>query len=178
MRLVRDSRAVVAKKRQGDFSMQFKIRRSALAPWLALAFALTLAMQSGLTQAATAGGRLRFVHAVPGAPAVDVTIDNQPSVLALDYASNTRYLNLVPGNHAISVMATGTTSAVYKGQVTLAAGQSETAVLQGTANALEMGQYEDDLGPVAQGNIRFTAIHAIKDAPAIDILKADGSPLI
>ncbi|HLY27901.1 MAG TPA: DUF4397 domain-containing protein, partial [Aggregatilineales bacterium] len=158
--------------------MQFKIRRSALTPWLALVFALALTMQSGVTQAASAGGRLRFVHAVPGAPAVDVAIDNQSAVLSLDYATNTRYLNLAPGNHAIAVMATGTTSAVFKGQVTLAAGQSQTAVLQGTANALELGLYDDDLGPLAPGNIRFTAIHAIKDAPAVDILKADGSPLI
>jgi uncharacterized protein YgiM (DUF1202 family) len=46
---------------------------------------------------------------------------------------------------------------------------------------VETAVYEDELSPVKAGNIRFTAIHAIKDAPSVDVLQVDGqtvTPLI
>src|SRR5258708_17682056 len=74
--------------------------------------------------------------------------------------------------------ATGTTNPIYKGKVPATPGQAQTIIVQGTIAAVELGVYEDDLGPLAVGNTRLTAIHAIQDAPAIDILKSDNSPLI
>ncbi|MEP7286895.1 MAG: DUF4397 domain-containing protein [Chloroflexota bacterium] len=128
-------------------------------------------------QAAT-GGRVRLVHAVPDAPAVDVTIDGTVAARALDYAAATRYLAIAAGDHTVAVAATGTTTSLYQGKVTITAGQALTVVVEGTATAVETGVFEDDLGPVAPGNTRVTAIDAIKDGPAIDILRGDGSPLI
>src|SRR5258708_8770000 len=158
--------------------MRFFSRRRIFAVGLALLMALALIGHSRATSAQSAGTRLRFVHGVPGAPAIDLTIDNVVAASNLNYASATRYLNVPAGDHAVSIAATGTTTAIFKGKVTIASGQALTVVLQGTLSAVELGTYEDDLGPVAAGNTRMTAINALKDGPAVDVLKGDGIPLI
>jgi uncharacterized protein YgiM (DUF1202 family) len=137
---------------------------------------ITHALTGSVSAQGNSGGRLRFVHVVPGAPAVDISIDKTVAVRALGYASASRFINVPAGDHAISVTAGG--RAVFQGKVSVAAAQAQTLIFEGTATAVEMGVYEDDLGPVAPGNTRLTASHAIKGGPAVDVLRGDGSPLI
>src|SRR5690349_20777088 len=140
--------------------MRFTHRRRFFAVGLALLMTLGLIGYSRTTSAQSAGGRLRFVHAVPGAPAIDLTVDNVVAASNLDFAKATRYLNVPAGDHTVSIAATGTTTAIFSGKVTIQAGQALTVLLEGTASAVELGVYEDDLGPVAAGNTRMTAINA------------------
>src|SRR5258708_22941321 len=159
--------------------MKLTIQRSIVAASVILSAVLSTGFAAGQVQAqAATGGRLRFVHGAPGAPAVDIMIDNVLAVRALDYSAATRYLNVPAGDHALAIAATGTNDPIYKGKVSANPGQAQTVIIQGTIAAVELGIYEDDLGPLAAGNTRLTAIHAIQDAPAIDILKSDNSPLI
>src|SRR5262249_18388 len=133
--------------------MRFTTRRRFFAVGLALLMLAGLVAHSRATSAqAAAGGRLRFVHGVPGAPAVDISVDNVVAARNVEYANATRFLNVPAGDHAISIAATGTTNAIFKGKVISAAGQAQTDVLQGTLAAVELGAYEDDLGPLAAGN--------------------------
>ncbi len=157
----------------------FNRRLSGPAVIAGLVFALvTSGGRQTITAQANAGGRLRFVHAVPGAAAVEISVDKTPAVRALDYASASRFLNVTAGEHTITITASGSTTQIAQGKVSVSAGQAETVIAQGAANAVELGIYEDDLGPVALGNTRLTASLAIKDAPAVDVLRGDGSPLI
>jgi uncharacterized protein YraI len=144
-----------------------------------LVLAVVLAA-SGLRVSAQAGagGRLRFVHAVPGAPSVDISVDKALAVHALDFANASRFLNVTAGDHTITITGSDSTTQIFQGKVSVSPGQAETVIAQGTATAVETGIYEDDLGPVAFGNTRLTASHAIKDAAAVDVLRGDGSPLI
>src|SRR5450432_684811 len=159
--------------------MKLTIQRSFFAACITLATILSIGTATNYAQAqAATGGRLRFVHGVPGAPAVDISIDDVLAVRNLAYATATRYLNVPAGDHTLAIAATGTTNTIFKGKVSVNPGQAQTVIVQGTIAAVELGVYEDDLGPLAPGNTRLTAIHAIKDAPAIDILKSDNSPLI
>ncbi len=152
-------------------------RRLLLAAGLALM--LTLAgTRFNLSAQASSGGRLRFVHAVPGAPAVDIAVDKAVAARGLEYANATRFLNVTAGDHTITITASGGKTQIFQGKVSVAAGQAETVIAEGTAKAVEAGVYEDDLGPLAPGNTRLTASHAIKDAPAVDVVRGDGSPLI
>src|SRR5258706_7739047 len=145
--------------------------------FLILTIGLSALTRQTLAQT-TAGGRLRFVHAVPGAPAVDITIDKVVAARSLEYAQATRFLSVPAGDHNVVISASGDTKPLFQGKVSVGGGQAETVIAQGAAAAVDVGIYEDDLGPVALGNTRFTASHALKDAPAIDVIKADGSPLI
>ncbi len=155
---------------------------------MALVVALLVLGLSGFVGRASAqtptGGKLRFVHALPGAPAVDVFVDNLLAARNLDYASATRYLNVKLGDHIIAVTPVGTGAQpsgtpLLNAKVTVSTDKlAQLVVIEGTPDKPEAGVFDQDLGPVAPGNTRLTAVHAIKDAPAVDILRADGSPLI
>jgi len=124
------------------------------------------------------GGKIRFVHAVPGAPAVDVFVDDQLAASALTFNNGTRFLNVQPGPHIVKVLVNGEQTAIFQGQVNISADFGLTVVVQGTAQAPEVGAYEDDLAPARPGFIRFSAVHAIKDAPPVDVLLVDGTTLV
>ena len=156
-------------------------------PVLVLAISLALVAFGGAAarvtaQAATTTGQIRFVHALPGGPAVDILVDGTLAAHALDYGAATRYLNVPLGDHAISVQQSTTDNS---GKVLLSTKASLTAanpallvVVEGTLDTPEAGVFPQDLSPLAAGKTRLTAVHAIKDAPAIDVLRPDGSPLI
>lgn len=124
------------------------------------------------------GGKIRFVHAVPGAPAVDVFVDDQLAASALIFNSGTRFLNVQPGPRIVKVLVNGTQTAIFQGQVNISADFGLTVVVQGTAQAPEVGAYEDDLAPARPGFIRFSAVHAIKEAPPVDVLLVKGTTLV
>ncbi len=131
-----------------------------------------------------AADKIRFVHALPGGAAVDIFIDNILAARNLDYANATRYLNVKQGEHTVLVQPAGT-GALPSGtpllttKVTLSADKPTVlVVIGGTADKPTATPYDQDLGPIAPGNTRLTAVHALADAPAVDVLRADGSPLV
>src|SRR5262245_2629263 len=126
--------------------------------------------------AANATGMVRFVHALPGASAVDVAVAGVTAVPALDFGNGSRYLHVTAAEHAITLSAGGNT--VVSGKVAVAAGQALTLVFEGSPATIEMGTFEDDLSPLKAGNTRLSAINTIKDGPAMDLLRADGGPLV
>jgi hypothetical protein len=147
----------------------------------ALVAMLVLSTASHATSAQTAAnGRLRFVHGLPDAAAVDITVDKAVAVRGLAFGTASRFLSVPAGDHTVIVTPAGDAAAkpLLQAKVTVGPSQAQTVIAQGTAAAPEAGIYEDDLGPSAFGNARFTATHAIKGAPSVDVLKADGSPLI
>ncbi|MHB8624898.1 MAG: DUF4397 domain-containing protein [Aggregatilineales bacterium] len=159
---------------------------------IALIFVIAFAAWGALSAAyarpagaqAASGGMIRFVHALPGGPAIDVFVDNVLAARNLAYGSATRYLNVPFGDHKIVVTPTGTGAQPSGTPILSATVTSESdrpaqlVVVDGTATKPEAGVFVQDLSALTSGKTRFTAVHAIKDAPAIDILRPDGSPLI
>ena len=156
--------------------MHFTSYRKSITVVMAALMALMALGSARSTSAQGQTGRLRFVHGVPGGPAVDIAVDKGTVARGLNFMDATRYVTAPVGDHVVTISADG--KPVFEGQVKLAPAQALTVLAQGTASSVEVGVYEDDLSPTAPGKQRFTAIHAIKDAPAIDILKVEGSPLI
>ncbi|MBE2195916.1 MAG: DUF4397 domain-containing protein [Anaerolinea sp.] len=139
----------------------------------------------GVAQPALAqGGQaalLRFVHAVPGAGAVDVYVDGVLAASNLRFGQGTRFLNVDAGNRAVIVTPAGQQSPIFTGAVPATTDLGHTVVVQGTPSSIEVGLYEDELFPVRAGSFRLTAVHAIKGAPAVDVLLVNGAnvtPLI
>src|SRR5437762_8799460 len=79
----------------------------------------TLSATNRASAQANPMGRLRFVHGVPGAPAADILVDKVLAATGLEYASATRYLMVAPGDHEVTVTATGSTTPLVQGNVTV-----------------------------------------------------------
>jgi hypothetical protein len=120
-------------------------------------------------------GKVRFVHGVAGGPDVDIYLDGQLAASGLSFGSATRFLSVPVGARALAVTVNGNAAPIFQGSLTIGVDFAYTAVVQGAPNALEVGLYEDDLAPVRPGNIRFGAIHAIKDAPPVDVIQVSGA---
>src|SRR3954471_20516739 len=110
-------------------------RRMALAVCLILAVAFSVFTQRTSAQTAV-GGRLRFVHAIPGAPPVDISIDKVVAARSLEYAQATRFLNVPAGDHTVVLSASGTTAPLFQGKVSVGAGQAQTVITQGIPTAI------------------------------------------
>jgi hypothetical protein len=119
--------------------------------------------------------KVRFVHGVAGAADVDIYLDGQLAASGLSFGAATRFLNVPIGTRALTVTVNGNAVPIFQGSLPIGADFAYTAVVQGTPTALEVGLYEDDLAPVRPGNIRFGAIHAIKDAPPVDVIQVSGA---
>ncbi len=143
--------------------------------FLAIGLLINLAVSVPSAAQSATESRLRFVHAVAGAPDVDIYVDGALAASGLSYSSATRFLAAPAGARNLVVTLNGSTTPIFQGSLPLSADFGYTVVIQGTPSALEVGLYEDDLAPVRPGNIRFGAVHAVKGAPPVDIIQVNGA---
>jgi uncharacterized protein YgiM (DUF1202 family) len=119
------------------------------------------------------GGRIRFVHVIPGASAVDVYTNGQLTIAGLSYGSASTYVNAPTGDHTLVVRPTGTENNLWEQTITVSAG-SDLTLVAASASDSTFQVYPDNLESVQIGNARVTAIHAISGGPAVDVLLDDG----
>lgn len=113
---------------------------------------------------------VRFVHASPNAPVVDVVAGGKAVAQNLAYMQVTDYAPIVPDTYKVEVFPTGTReNALIKKDVTVAAGKSYTALVIGMLENIKPLLLVDDMTapPAGQAKVRF--VHVSPDAPAIDI---------
>lgn len=141
-----------------------------------LALALLLVMGTGAL--AQADSLVRFVHAIPGAAVVDVYVDGQLTAANVDFGKATAYITVPSAQHQITVTPAGATTALWTQTFTPGAGRAYTLVASSFDEPVEFSAFEDLLDPLPLGRARFTTIHAIADAPAVDVVLDDGRPLV
>lgn len=146
-------------------------------------FALLLVLAALLMSAAGVGAQAdslaRFVHVVPGAPAVDIYADGQLIAADLAFGAATPYITIPAGERNISVRQAGTDSLLWEQILPAGSGANYTLVASSPDNPGFIAYLdENDLDPLALGQARFTSIHAIADAPAVDIMLEDGRTLV
>lgn len=127
----------------------------------------------------TGNPRLRALHAVPNAPAVDVQLDNTPVITNLGYSEYTDYAAIKAGDHSFAVFPAGKTDKpLVAGDLDEArAGMDYTMVVLGLPDKGVHAQLMHDSTPMPVGDtakVRF--LHASPDAPAVDIV-ASGTML-
>ena len=123
--------------------------------------------QSGVT--GVTDPTVRIVHASPDAPAVDILVDGQPVAQNVAFGSATEYAPLAPGDHQVQVVPTGGGDPVIDQTVTLEGGMAYILAAVGTAANLQLQQQQVDINAVEQGQARFRVVHAVPDAPAVDV---------
>ncbi len=159
-----------------------KHRNWSISGLLLVVLVLVLAMPaSGTAQAQEPTSRVRFLHAVSGAPMVDVYVDGALAVEGLSFGDVTPHLNVPGGERQIELRSSGSGAAapaLLAVPVPLVPNLAFTVVVQGTPDALEASLYEDILDEIDLGFARLTAVNAIPDAPPLDVVTTEGGPLL
>ncbi|MFZ5352832.1 MAG: DUF4397 domain-containing protein [Bacillota bacterium] len=121
---------------------------------------------------------VRLLHAVPGAPAVDVYANDRPIANNLAYRAFTQYLPLLPGNYSIKIYPAGQkNNPVLNQNISIAANKILTAAVTGklpNISLLEVGEPTLKKQP-GKAYLRF--VHLSPDAPAVDLTLEDGKKL-
>ncbi|MEP6984079.1 MAG: DUF4397 domain-containing protein [Chloroflexota bacterium] len=137
----------------------------------------TVIVTSASVMAQSGNAMLRFVHAIPGASAVDVYTDGQLTISGLDFGTASTYVTVSSGDHQLKVTSSGSTNALWEQTVSAADG-SATTLVAASASDPSFLVYPEDLSPIGTGKARLTAIHAISGGPAVDLMLGDGRPVI
>lgn len=136
---------------------------------LVLSFILTS------TVFAQGDARVRFIHVVPGAPAVDVFVNNQLAVANLGYGDASGYISVPSGELSVTANAAGTSNVVLTQTASVVSGASVTMIAS-SASAPSFVPVSDDLRVLNFANTRFSIVHAIEGGPAVDVVfVADGT---
>jgi hypothetical protein len=126
-------------------------------------------------------GRIRFLHAVSGAGAVNVTVDGVPLGANLGYggaAPGTQYYPAYVGNRQFAVRRTADTSVhVLDAAVSVAANADHTVIGVGSGATTTALVLTDDNAPPAAGNIKVRAVNATSGATVDVYVTAQGASI-
>jgi len=115
---------------------------------------------------------VRVLHASPGAPAVDVYVNNQKIASDLQFKNLSCYEGVKPGNYTVKVFAAGqTVNPILRRNVTIKDNSAYTIVAINKPQNLDLKVFND---PVIQNRpVRNTAFirtaHLSPNAPAVDV---------
>jgi hypothetical protein len=129
---------------------------------------------------------VRIVHASPDAGPVDIVLDGSVIAENVDYGTVTEFAGVADGEHQLQVTATGQTTddAVLDNEFTFDGGQAYQVAAIGIGedddddgNDLRLESSEIDLSPIAPGQARIRAVHALPGSGAVTVSQADGVEL-
>ncbi len=122
--------------------------------------------------------RVRFVHAAPDMPPVDVFVDGKIVLRSVDFPLISDYLEAQAGSHQVVFAPAGqpVSEAIITAQPTFEAGKAHTVVAVGLADVTAV-VFTDDLSTPPAGKARVRLIHASPDAPRVDVEVIDGPML-
>lgn len=126
-------------------------------------------------------GYIRVLHAVPGAPAVDVYLNDKNVAKNLSYSQFTGYSPNSEGTYVISLFAAGTTdSPILSNTLVLKENMIITIAVIGTLSAMEflaIPDYHENV-PIAAGRAVLRFIHLSSDTPSLDVALPDGTTIL
>ncbi len=122
---------------------------------------------------------VRVVHASPDAPAVNVLVDGQPLAQNLAFGTATEYAPLPVGQHQVQVVPATGGAPVLDQTVQAEAGAAYELAAVGLLSDIQLQTYEVNLDAIENaGQARLRVVHAVPDAPAVDVAVAGGDPIV
>jgi len=153
-----------------------------------LVVAALLVLLMGVFSASAAGARgftyIRVAHFSPDTPAVEVFLNGEPSgIQVLKFGEISGWVELPAGTYSIAVAPAGAgieAAAIGPASFTLRADNWVTIAAVGSLNAGTLGARVavEDYTPVTGEEARVTVFHGIEDAPAVDVILPDGTPVV
>jgi hypothetical protein len=108
-------------------------------------------------------GFVRFVNAIPDGNAFNVKLDNK--IVGGLFAKNASvYMALKPGKHPLAMINNATKKTELQATIDVQADVWQTAVIAGKKTAARLMILNDDVTPLAEGEIRLAVLNAA-DAP-------------
>lgn len=117
---------------------------------------------------------VRVGHHCPGAPNVDVHVDDEIAFENVQFGHISEYAELSAGSHDISVTPHGDDESVLDLTLDLDAGKAYSALATGMLDDLECTVFTDSPRDVTDGQTHVRFVHASPDAPAVDVRIANG----
>lgn len=113
---------------------------------------------------------VRILHAIPGAPKVDVYVDGKKTLNDITFGSITKYLRMPAGTHRFSIIANPTGRVLATGYRVLLRNRFHTAAAVGTKGRPVLKVHNETLGRRVPTRAHVFAFHYAPGAPAVDIV--------
>jgi hypothetical protein len=100
-----------------------------------------------------------------------VYVNGELALSEVPFFAASPYLPLEPGTYAVAVTPAGAAieDAVISGDVNVTEGTYVTVAAVNTLDSIEAVAFTDNLSDPAAGQTRVSLIHAVPDAPAVDV---------
>ncbi len=123
---------------------------------------------------------LRIVHTSPDLAPIDVCLDGNKFVTDLDYSESSVYKIAVPGTRTLRVVNVGApcdSDEAVEMNINLSRSGDYTVVVGDFADDLQTVLFSDNNATPAAGKARIRLVHALPNAPAIDLRTDEGDML-
>ncbi|MCC6616961.1 MAG: DUF4397 domain-containing protein [Anaerolineae bacterium] len=119
---------------------------------------------------------IRVAHFSPDSGAVDITLDDQKVAEGLTFGTISDWVPLVEGVYTMQLAPAGSDTFIRTTTTRIPGGARITAAALGVAGSGNLGlQFiPEDFSPIPSGQARVTIMHAIQNAPALDVLVNGG----
>ena len=123
---------------------------------------------------------ISVVHASPDAPNVDIYLNGERVLGNLGFGWWSNWLAVPAGEHQVQVTPAGAglDSAVIDAMVTVEAGMGYQIAATGFVAEITPQIYPIDFSALEEGNARVNVVHAVPDAPAVDVAVTGGDVLV
>lgn len=140
--------------------------------WALGALAMLMLALPATPASAARPANVRFVHAAPDVPAVDITIDGKSADQPLAFGTITEYSAVPAGKHKvrITIASAGITQAL---ELSAAADGVYTIGLVGQLPELRLATIADHPIPPSEKGPQLRVYNFSPDAPAVDVRRAD-----
>jgi hypothetical protein len=159
-----------------DLTVQDGKRYTAYATGLLATNSVKLGALEDVFRAPFTRSSIRIWHNSPDAPAVDILVNGQAALTNVPYGTTSAYLPLPAGTYDVKVNVAGTSTTVFSAPVTLARGESYTAVAMGSVTGKGAAFAVKVLKDATSGAL-LRVLHASPNVPAVTVY-VNGQPAV
>ena len=125
---------------------------------------------------ADASASIRFVHASPDAPAIDILVDGQALAQGLEFGSVTEFAPVSEGDLSIQVVPAGQTaeSALIDESVEVDGDNAYIVAVANLLNSLELKVVESNLDDLPENEARTRFVNLSPDDATVDVGQVGG----
>ena len=125
---------------------------------------------------AEANALMRFVHASPDAPAIDVVVDGDVVAAGLEFGAVTDLAPVEPGERTVQLVPAGepVSAALVEEQIDTEADQVYTVAAANLLNALDIRTVQSNLDDLPDGESRVRLVNLSPEADEVDLFQVGG----